>query len=335
MKINNIDNIIYDIILKFNISNNNIILKKIYNENDFIKYLNEIINLIKVYYKKTKEKLLKKNINNKLLFKNIKRYLAYAIFLDIAYHYKGDHNLFLINMIEISKEIKNYNFIIDNFFDSINNQILFKYFNIIKNIITLSEYKTFERINIIMNNNPIKYAEIKLIENILPLELFEKLFNKNNKIDLLNTIIIRLLYFNEEREDIKRLLLTKERKNAEYKFITIQVSKKNKIVDYRLLNNFINSNKINIDIDSIYNFLKQFNKDNYIDLFKEKELIQQIFLSKIFIPISREFIKYHKDNYMYIVGKNKNKDTKIKYILNKLQKFKNLYNETNYKKIFN
>ena len=44
-------------------------------------------------------------------------------------------------MIEISKEIKNYNFIIDNFFDSINNQILFKYFNIIKNIITLSEYK--------------------------------------------------------------------------------------------------------------------------------------------------------------------------------------------------
>ena len=57
MKINNIDNIIYDIILKFNISNNNnIILKKIYNENDFIKYLNEIINLIKVYYKKTKER---------------------------------------------------------------------------------------------------------------------------------------------------------------------------------------------------------------------------------------------------------------------------------------
>ena len=51
-----------------------------------------------------------------------------------------------------------------------------------------------------MNNNPIKYAEIKLIENILPFELFEKLFNKNNKIDLLNTIIFRLLYFNEERK---------------------------------------------------------------------------------------------------------------------------------------
>ena len=34
-----------------------------------------------------------------------------------------------------------------------------------------------------------------------------------------------------------------------------------------------------------------------------------------------------------MVGKNKNKDTKIKYILNKLQKFKNLYNETNYKNI--
>ena len=75
-------------------------------------------------------------------------------------------------MIEISKEIKNYNFIINNFFDSINNQILFKYFNIIKNIIDLSNYKTFERINIIINNNPIKYAEIKILENILPFEVF-------------------------------------------------------------------------------------------------------------------------------------------------------------------
>ena len=103
-------------------------------------------------------------------------------------------------MIEISKEIKNYNFIIDNFFDSINNQILFKYFNIIKNITILSEYKTFERISIIMNNNPIKYAEIKLLENFLPFEVFEKLFQKNNKNTLIFIIIFRLLYFNEEKK---------------------------------------------------------------------------------------------------------------------------------------
>ena len=29
-----------------------------------------------------------------------------------------------------------------------------------------------------MNNNPIKYVEIKLIENLLPLELFENYFIK-------------------------------------------------------------------------------------------------------------------------------------------------------------
>lgn len=336
MKIDNIDNIIKDIISKFDLYiENNKILKKIYNENDFVKYLNEILNIIKVYYKKTKKKLLDKNINNLLLFKNIKRYIAYYIFLNIAYNYNGDHNLFLINMIEISKEIKNYNFIIDNFFDSINNQILFKYFNIIKNIIDLSKYKNLERISIIINNNPLKYTEIKLIENILPVELYEKLFDKNSKNLLIFVIVFRLLYFNEERDDIKRLLLIKEKKNAEYKFITIQVSKKNKIVDYRILENFISSNNINIDANDIYNFLKQYNKENYLDLFKEKTLIQQIFSSQVFIPISREFVKYHKDNYQYVVGKNKNKDTKIKYILNKLKKFKNLYNEPNYKKIFN
>ena len=114
-------------------------------------------------------------------------------------------------MIEISKEIKNYNFIIDNFFDSINNQILFKYFNIIKNIIDLSNYKTFERINSIINNNPIKYAEIKILEETLPFETFEKLFSKNNKNNLLSIIVFKFLYFNEERNDIKRLLLTKEK----------------------------------------------------------------------------------------------------------------------------
>ena len=56
MKINNIDNIIENIILDFNFTNNNNkILKKIYNENDFVKYLNEIINLIKDFYKKKKK----------------------------------------------------------------------------------------------------------------------------------------------------------------------------------------------------------------------------------------------------------------------------------------
>lgn len=55
MKINNIDNIIYDIIIEFNnYKTTNKVLQKIYNENDFIKYLNEIINLIKIFYKKKK-----------------------------------------------------------------------------------------------------------------------------------------------------------------------------------------------------------------------------------------------------------------------------------------
>ena len=50
MKINNIDNIIYDIIIEFNnYKTTNKVLQKIYNENDFIKYLNEIINLIKSF----------------------------------------------------------------------------------------------------------------------------------------------------------------------------------------------------------------------------------------------------------------------------------------------
>jgi len=55
MKINNIDNIIYNIIIEFNnYKTTNKVLQKIYNENDFIKYLNEIKKKKKIFYKKKK-----------------------------------------------------------------------------------------------------------------------------------------------------------------------------------------------------------------------------------------------------------------------------------------
>ena len=297
MNINILDNIIKNTIDKlYDYIKNSNTIKQIYKENDFIKYLNEILEIIKKFYKKEKEKIIntyKKNFDNnhfKLIFRNIKRYIAFYLFLDIAYHYKGDQNLFLINLIEISKDVKNYTFIIDNFFDSINNNILFNYFLDIKNIITLQQYKTLERINIIINNNPIKYASIKKIKDTIPLELFETFFDKDNKHNILLIFIYRFLYYNEERYEIKRLLLYKEKKDAEYKYITIQVSKKDKIIDYMLLNNFIKENKLDLDSNDIYEFMKDYNNETSINLFKEKQLIQDIFSSKIFIPISREFM---------------------------------------------
>ena len=44
---------------------------------------------------------------------------------------------------------------------------------------------------------------------------------------------------------------------------------------------------INIDIDNIYNFLKQFNKDNYIDLFKKRINTTNISVKNIYTYFKR------------------------------------------------
>jgi regulator of replication initiation timing len=60
---------------------------------------------------------------------------------------------------------------------------------------------------------------------------------------------------------------------------------------------------------------------------ENSDFINFLFSNKILIPISEDFLRYHKDNEKYDLNDNvKNRDdTKIKYIINKINNIKNYY----------
>ena len=125
----------------------------------------------------------------------IKRYCAFYIYLGIAYYYKGDRELFITNVIETSKNIQNGTFIIINFYNSDNNSKLIQMFTIIKDIIQLQDYKTIERIKIILGNEPVKYLHTIILLNQIGEDFFNEYFLiKDNFHNIIKTFIFRQIY---------------------------------------------------------------------------------------------------------------------------------------------
>ena len=159
MYINKFDNFFNQILDNFN---NYLINKKFFEEikdNNFVKYMDHILKHIEVFVKSISKKEIMDIIKEETFLNNIydiiKRYCAFYLYLGIAYYYKSNRDLFITNIIEISRFQKDATYQIPNFYNSTNNSIIISFFNDIKNIIKLSEFKTMDKIKIMLVNNMI------------------------------------------------------------------------------------------------------------------------------------------------------------------------------------
>ena len=258
------------------------------------------------------------------------------MYLSIIYKYTGGRDLFITNLLESSKSQKDSTFQIENFFNSENNLKIIKLYGIIKDILDLQKFKTMERIKIILENDPIKYENTIEMFNELGEEFITEYFLiKDNFHNIIKTIIFKIIYLNEEKNDIVRILDESEIQNAEYKYIEIVVSNKTKLIDFPYFRKILTSDEIKKGLDKdYYNFLEE-NKEEQETIYNNKDIIDFMFSNKILVPISEEFLRFHKESEKY--DKNldedvKNRDaTKIKYVINKLNKIKNL-NSSYYEK---
>ena len=334
MYINSIDNLFDGLLNNFyNYLNKKNIINKISDDDNFVKYQNIIINSIKVFINELNEKeiqnIVKNDKHKNFILNIIKRYCAYYLYLSIIYNYKGGRDLFITNLLESSKSQKDSTFQIENFFNSENNAKIIKLFGIIKDILDLQKFKTMERIKIILQNDPIKYENTITMINELGEEFITEYFLvKDNFHNIIKTIIFKIIYLNEEKNDIVRILDESEIEDAEYKYIEIVVSNKTKLIDFPYFRKILTPEQIKKGIDKdYYNFLEE-NKEELETIFNNKDIIDFMFSNKILIPISEEFLRYHKESEKY--DKNldeniKNRDaTKIKYVINKLNKIKNI-----------
>ena len=151
MFINQIDELIDTILNNFNNYITELkFFKKLTSTSNFVKYQNDIIKFIKTFIESMDDvlilKIIKKN-NYDIFINTIKKYCAFYIYLGIAYYFKGSKELFITNIIECSRAQVNINYDMDNFFNSYNNSKIITYFIDIKNILSLSELRSIDKIN--------------------------------------------------------------------------------------------------------------------------------------------------------------------------------------------
>ena len=312
-------------------------------ETNFVTIQNYIIDLIKEFITKniTEDSILKivKNKSNvNFIFETIKRYCAYYIYLSIAYLYESGRDLYTTNVIESSKNQKDSTYQIDNFFNSENNSKLISFFYIIKNLLSVIKLgNTMEKIKVILRNNPINFqSTLKFVDELGDDYIIQYVLIKNNFHNIIKTIIFRLIYLNEEKNDILSILKQEEEENAEYKYIEIVTSKRTKLVDFTTIQRFLTIKEIRDGLaEEIYDYLEEFRQEKELDYKENEQYVQYLFTNQVIIPVTDEFLRFHKDSEKYdpeslvtSTSDIKERDaTKIKYIINKVSKVRNFKSE--------
>jgi hypothetical protein len=177
MYINQIDDLFDNLLNKlFEYLNKNKLLQKYSSDTNFVKFQNDVFEKLKDFISKNVSKkeildLVKNESYYEYILGTIKRYCAFYIYLGIGYYYEGGRDLFITNIIEISRYQKDAIFQIPNFFNSDNNSKIITFYNDIKNFISLIQLKTIDKIKIILSNNPQRYETTITLFNDLGEEI--------------------------------------------------------------------------------------------------------------------------------------------------------------------
>ena len=341
MYITQIDELFYNILNKFNIFlTKEKVFDKLLSDTNFVKFQNKILDYIKQFIQSISKKDIIEIIKNESYYDSIlniiKRYCAFYIYLGIGYFYEGGRDLFITNIIEISKYQKENTFQINNFFNSENNAKIITFYSDIKHILGLLNLKTIDKIKLFLINNPLKYeSTIKIFNDLGEDYIVEHFLIKDNFHNILNSFIFRLIYLKEEKIEIINVLNQQDKINAEYKYIDIIVSNEKKIVDFNIIQKFltISQNKFGL-AEEIYNYLEEYRDSQEFIIKESNDYINYLFSNKIIIPITEDFLRYHKDTEKYdtenlseLIHIKDRDATKIKYIMSKMNNVRNYYSQ--------
>jgi hypothetical protein len=339
MYVNQVDDLFDSILNKFN----DFLIKekafqKLSTDTNFVKFQNDILGFIKKFIDSIPKKdivdIIKKESYFDSVLNIIKRYCAFYIYLGIAYNYEGGRDLFITNIIEASRYQKDAVFQITNFFNSENNAKIIIFYNDIKNFLSLLSFKTIDKIKIVLTNNSVRYdSTIKLFNDLGEDFIVEYFLIKDNFHNIMKALIFKQIYLKEEKTEIISMLNQQEIDNAEYKYIEIVVSNEKKLVDFNVIQKFLSIEQLKSGLaEEIYNYLEDIRDTKEFVVRENKDFINYLFANQIIIPITEDFLRYHKDTEKYdpeslVESSNiKERDaTKIKYIINKMNNVRNYY----------
>ena len=241
---------------------------------------------------------------------------TYLMVYIILYYFLKKSKKFLLNYINIT----------EYFYDP----------ELINNIIKLYDL-SLEILNIL--NNKDENEEIinknkngyDFLNNYLNKEIINNLFFYNDGTINISKIIIilifRFIYFLNDRLNISKILEYTESLNKEFMYINIYIHNPNDIS----FNNFEEILKNKNLTNDFWFFFK--NIENYTsDKLYALDKIRYLLSSNILYPVIDDILLYHDDIEKY---KSDEKNTKLNYIINKINKAQELYNNKKNKNIFN
>lgn len=274
----------------------------------------------------------------KILNEYIVKYCFFYIYTLISINYDAGRDLYTTNLIEIANNQKNNKLQIDNFFNSESNSKLIYFFNIIKNYQNINKLaNTLEKFKVILQNNPIKFESlITYFETVGDDFILKSILIKENSHNFVKSLIMNQVYLNDDKEQILKLIKDNEVLSNNQKYIDIVVSKESKLIDFILLQKYLTLKQINDGLaEEIYTYLEEIRNKKIINVKTNSKIVNFLLTEEILIPITEEFLRYHKDTEKYTYSSmledrsrvSEREDTKIKFILTKLEKIENYYSE--------
>jgi hypothetical protein len=314
------------------------IFKSILNTQNLIDKEKDIYTILLTYFKSTDFKFIKKFVTDeqsiKLLMDNIKKYVAYYMFIFLGYMYDGKNDIFKNNVVEISNSHNKQKLDIDDFFISESNANIFNLVELSNMIYLIIETKVQKT----KNNKQIYDDAQKIIDELG--DKFIKNISKTSKQknisqahNIVKNVLLQKMYKMDNRKNIIKILETSVISSNESIYITIVVPTE-KSVDLIEIESMLTTDEINQGVaKNIYDiivkgeqYFKQIKKTN-------DDKIIELINSELLIPISEDFMLYHKDDNKYehnTVGHDKefSEISKIKYVIDKINNMENYYSPT-------
>lgn len=334
MYIDKIDDLVDKIIDDFNI---NVIQKNLdkFTEVNFVKYQLDFNKLLDNYGKNINvDKITSDPDTQHSIVEVIKKYLAYYIFMIIAYGYKGTLDSYVINVIEFTKHQISFNFKVNNFFNSESNSNVIAYYQLIKHVIELLDADKTKY------NSLIKKTDYKSAIDFLGQfdeEIIKALkIEKTRANNLIKIIILHEMFIKTDKKELYKLLEKTEETQGEYIYIDIVMPSKH-YVDFAAIENAVIELDDRALVADIYKLLTD-PSDIFIDKSVDDK-INELISSGIMIPIVHDFLLYNKMGETYDKTENtddkrrqsikQKEDTKIKYIVNRIDSASELFNKNN------
>jgi len=343
MYINKVDDLIDKVIDDFYtiVISNNKKFQKLRDDINFIKSQKEINDVLLEYIKTIPlteiTNIVKKGDSFNTILETLKRYISLYLFLTLGFFYKGKTEVFINNIIEFTRNQSEFPLKIDNFFNAESNSQIIKLFFIIKNILTLLSKDSIKIDHIRKDGYAtetmdfIKELSHEFIDNAFRLKSLDN--NVENQChNIVKTLVILFIYKSNDKKALYSIIEQSELSEGEYMFIDI-IEPTTTTINFNNIESLLSKNDIFDGLAyDLWNYIEELDVKNK-RIVSNDEKINILMNAGIILPIIDDFLLYHRDSEKYDKSQpnasiKKKEETKVKYIIGKIDTTTELYSDS-------